>query len=183
MRRANAGQAKRLFTSFKNMAEKMKKENASDTLEQSIQRLDDKLTELRRSEAFVKTKDFLQKTKKDISEQNKEIVKDMQKYTERVSKSISDTKESIAKGAQYVAEPLSKAAGKITPYLREIQESHIGKSLSSAVDKAEEKIVEKSDVLKYGGVHSKAAREKLRESLETASKARASAEDNSMQIG
>lgn len=181
MRRANVGQVKRLFTSFKGMADKAKNEGTPDTLEQSIRRLDDKLTELRKNEAFVKTREFLQQAKKDISEQNKEIVKDVQRYAERVSKSISDTKEGIAKGAQYVAEPLSKAAEKIAPYLKEMQESHIGKSLSSAVDKAEEKIVQESDALRYGGVHSKAARERLKMSLEAASKAKA--EDRSEQAG
>jgi hypothetical protein len=128
----------------------------------SVQRLEEKLTELNQNESYKKAKEILAKAKEDVLRQNEAIVTDVKEKAHAVKQAVGNVTSKVGSTISTAAEPVRQLGEKIKPYVPDITESEVVKQVGKTVNEAEEKILENTNIYQYGGFKSRELREKSR---------------------
>lgn len=128
----------------------------------SVQKLEEKLTELNKNESLKKAKEILSKAKEDVLRQNEAIVNDVREKAQAVKGAVDSVTSKVGSAVSTAAEPVRQLGEKIKPYVPDISESPVVKQVSKKVSEAEETLLENTNVYQYGGFKTREQREKSR---------------------
>lgn len=98
--------------------------------------------------------------------QNEAVVEDVKQKAKAVKNVVGAVSSKVGETISTAAEPVRALGEKIKPYVPDISESKVVKQVGKTVSKAEEKILEDTNIYQYGGFKTKELRDKTRAKIE-----------------
>lgn len=154
---------------FEKFAKNIKSDAKDAELKDSVQKFEEKLTELNENASYRKAKEIMGKAKEDVLRQNSAILGEVKEKAAAIQEGLSHASRAAGRTIDGVSRPVRDLGQRIKPYVPDIGESEVVKRVGRSVSEAEEKILQNTNIYQYGGFKSKEQRERSRRAAEGSS--------------
>ena len=148
-----------------NLLENVKKEASKDEeLSKSVQKIEERLTDVKENAALKSIKESVAKAKEDFSQSNQAAIKEIKQTAAKLQEKTAKAGETLST----MAEPVRKLGQTIvekTPIdIEKIAKNKTVQKAAETIVKAQETVIDETESYRYGGFMSKEKRDQLRAS-------------------